>query len=106
MLAARTKRCRDRGGRSLAAYWDSARQYLGKQNGHWVAMPIAVGSTVSPPCARIGLMKEFVGLDVTKMYPAGEPPDKELEAAWTWDFFSQAAAKSHKRRAARTSAVS
>jgi len=71
-------------------------EYLGKQNGHWVAMPTAVGSTVSPPCARIDLMKQFVGLDVTKMYPAGEPPDKELEAAWTWDFFSQAAEKCHK----------
>ena len=71
-------------------------EYLGEQNGHWVAMPTAVGSTVSPPCARIDLMKQFVGLDVTKMYPAGEPPDKELEAAWTWDFFSEAAEKCHK----------
>ncbi|MFL5269014.1 MAG: ABC transporter substrate-binding protein [Stellaceae bacterium] len=71
-------------------------EYLGKQNGHWVAMPTAVGSTVSPPCARINLMKQFAGLDVTKMYPAGEPPDKELEAAWTWDFFSQAAEKCFK----------
>ena len=71
-------------------------EYLGKQNGHWVAMPTSVGSTVSPPCARIDLMKQFVGLDVTKMYPAGAPPDKELEAAWTWEFFSQAAEKCFK----------
>ena len=41
-------------------------------------------------------MKQFAGLDVTKMYPAGAPPDKELEAAWTWEFFSQAAEKCHK----------
>jgi len=41
-------------------------------------------------------MKQIVGLDVTKMYPAGAPPDSELEAAWTWDFFSQAAAKCFK----------
>jgi hypothetical protein len=41
-------------------------------------------------------MKQFAGLDVTKMYPAGEPPDKELEAAWTWDFFSKAAEKCQK----------
>jgi ABC-type glycerol-3-phosphate transport system substrate-binding protein len=71
-------------------------EYLGKQNGHWVAMPTAVGSTVSPPCGRIDLLKQFVGLDVTKMYPAGAPPDKELEAAWTWEFFSQAAGKCFK----------
>src|SRR5438477_3249561 len=71
-------------------------EYLGKQDGHWVAVPTSFGSTLSPPCARIDLMKQIVGLDVTKMYPAGAPPDKELEAAWTWDFFSQAARKCHK----------
>ena len=39
-------------------------------------MPTGYGSTLSPPCARIDLMKQFVGLDVTKMYPAGAPPDR------------------------------
>ena len=53
-------------------------EYLGKQDGHWVAVPTSFGSTLSPPCARIDLMKQLVGLDVTKMYPAGAPPDKEL----------------------------
>ena len=71
-------------------------EYLGKQDGHWVAVPTSFGSTLSPPCARIDLMKQIVGLDVTKMYPAGAPPDSELEAGWTWDFFSQAAAKCFK----------
>jgi ABC-type glycerol-3-phosphate transport system substrate-binding protein len=41
-------------------------------------------------------MKQIVGLDITKMYPAGAPPDKELTAAWTWEFFAQAAEKAHK----------
>jgi ABC-type glycerol-3-phosphate transport system substrate-binding protein len=71
-------------------------EYLGKQDGHWVAVPTLVGSTVSPPCARIDLMKQYAGIDITKMYPAGAPPDKELEAAWTWDTFSQAAEKCFK----------
>ncbi len=71
-------------------------EYLGKQDGHWVAVPTSFGSTISPPCARIDLMKRFAGLDVTRMYPAGEGPDQELEAAWTWDFFAQAAEKCHK----------
>ncbi len=71
-------------------------EYLGKQDGRWVAVPTSFGSTLSPPCARIDLMKQFVGLDVTRMYPAGAPPDKELTAAWTWDFFSQAAEKCSK----------
>ncbi|HYM73174.1 MAG TPA: extracellular solute-binding protein [Stellaceae bacterium] len=71
-------------------------EYLGKQDGHWVGVPTSFGSTLSPPCARIDLMKQLAGLDVTAMYPAGAPPDKELEAAWTWDYFAQAAEKCHK----------
>ncbi len=71
-------------------------EYLGKQDGRWIAVPTSFGSTLSPPCARIDLMKQIVGLDVTKMYPAGAPPDKELEAQWSWDFFLQAAEKCHK----------
>src|ERR1700731_1992343 len=62
---------------------NSGAEYLGKQDGHWVAVPTSSGSTVSPPCARIELMKQIAGLDVTKMYPAGAPPDQELTAAWT-----------------------
>lgn len=71
-------------------------EYLGKQDGKWIAVPTSFGSTISPPCARIDLMKQFAGLDVTKMYPAGAPPDKELAAAWTWDYFTQAAEKCQK----------
>ena len=56
-------------------------------------MPTSFGSTLSPPCARIDLMKQYVGLDMTKMYPAGAPPDKELQDSWTWEFFTQAAEK-------------
>ncbi|MBV9553530.1 MAG: extracellular solute-binding protein, partial [Alphaproteobacteria bacterium] len=75
---------------------NSGATYLGKQDGHWVAVPTAVGSTVSPPCARIDLMKEICSLDVTKMYPAGAPADKELTDRWTWGFFTDAAEKCHK----------
>jgi ABC-type glycerol-3-phosphate transport system substrate-binding protein len=71
-------------------------EYLGKQDGHWVALPTSFGSTLSPPCARIDLMKQIAGLDITKMYPAGAPPDQELTAQWTWEFFSQAAEKCFK----------
>jgi ABC-type glycerol-3-phosphate transport system substrate-binding protein len=75
---------------------NSGAEYLGKQDGHWVAVPTSYGSTLSPPCARIDLMKEIVGLDITRMYPAGAPPDKELTDKWNWDFFSQAAEKAKK----------
>jgi hypothetical protein len=75
---------------------NSAAEYLGKLNGHWVAVPATTGSQVKPPCVRIDLFKEFVGLDVTKMYPAGAPPDKELADRWTWDAFLDAAEKCYK----------
>ncbi|MBV9828673.1 MAG: extracellular solute-binding protein [Alphaproteobacteria bacterium] len=71
-------------------------EYLGKQNGHWIAVPTAVGSTVSPPCARIDLMKQITGIDVTRMYPPNAPADPALTADWTWEGFSQAAEKCFK----------
>jgi ABC-type glycerol-3-phosphate transport system substrate-binding protein len=70
-------------------------EYLGKRDGKWVAVPATTGSQVKPPCARIDLFKEFVGLDLTKMYPVG-PPDKELADKWDWDTFLVAAEKCHK----------
>ena len=69
---------------------------VAKQNGHWIAVPASVGSPTLPPCARIDLFKQHVGLDLTKMYPAGAPPDKELADKWTWDNFLIAAEKCHK----------
>jgi ABC-type glycerol-3-phosphate transport system substrate-binding protein len=70
-------------------------EYLGKRDGKWVAVPATTGSQVKPPCGRIDLFKEFVGLDLTKMYPVG-PADKELSDKWTWDTFLTAAEKCHK----------
>src|SRR5205823_898601 len=75
---------------------NSGAEYLGKQDGHWVAVPTSYGSTLSPPCGRIDLLKQIAGLDITKMYPAGAPPDKELTDKWTWEFFTEAAQKCHK----------
>ena len=74
----------------------SAVEYLGKQKGHWVAVPATVGSQAKPPCARIDLFKQNVGIDLTQMYPAGAPPNKELADRWTWDLFLRAAEKCSK----------
>src|SRR5215207_11433363 len=52
-------------------------EYLGQANGRWVAVPTSVGTQTKPPCARIDLFKEHVGLDITQMYPAGGQPNKE-----------------------------
>jgi ABC-type glycerol-3-phosphate transport system substrate-binding protein len=74
----------------------TAVEYLGKQNGHWIAVPATAGSQMKGPCARIDLFKQHVGLDLTKMYPVGAPPDKALSDKWTWDTFLVAAQMCHK----------
>ena len=68
-------------------------EYVAKQKGHWIAVPACVGSPTLPSCARIDLFKETLGLDLTKMYPAGAPPDAALADQWTWDYFLTAAEK-------------
>jgi ABC-type glycerol-3-phosphate transport system substrate-binding protein len=73
----------------------SAAEYCGKIKGHWMAVPTSYGSGALPPCARIDYFKDYVGLDVQKMYPVG-PADKALTDAWTWDNFVTAAEKCQK----------
>jgi ABC-type glycerol-3-phosphate transport system substrate-binding protein len=75
-------------------------ELVAKQKGHWIGVPGTVGSPTLPPCARIDLFKEHVGLDLTKMYPVGAPPDKELTDKWTWDAFLTAAEKCSKANCA------
>jgi ABC-type glycerol-3-phosphate transport system substrate-binding protein len=70
--------------------------FIGKQGGRWIAVPATVGSPTLPPCARIDLFKQHVGLDLQQMYPAGASPNKELTDKWTWDFFLTAAEKCFK----------
>ena len=71
-------------------------EYLGKQDGHWLVVPATPGSQLKPPCARIDLFKQQVGLDLTKMYPAAGPPDKALTDKWTWETFLVTAEKCFK----------
>ena len=68
-------------------------EYLGKKDGHWLAVPASPGSQTKPPCSRIDLMKQLAGIDVVAMYPAGAPANKELADKWTWDAFLDAALK-------------
>jgi ABC-type glycerol-3-phosphate transport system substrate-binding protein len=67
--------------------------FLGREDGHLVAVPTCVGTQAKPPCARIDLLKQYAGIDIVKMYPAGAPPDQVLADNWTWDTFLDAAAK-------------
>jgi ABC-type glycerol-3-phosphate transport system substrate-binding protein len=74
----------------------AAVEYMGKQNGHWIAVPSVPLTLTLPSVGRIDLFKQHVGLDLTQIYPAGSPPNKELADKWTWDLFLQAAEKCSK----------
>ena len=63
-------------------------EYLGKAGGKWLAVPATIGSQIKGPCSRIDLMKQYAGIDVQAMYPAGSPPKAD---GWTFDTFLKAA---------------
>src|SRR5260370_22739510 len=68
-------------------------EYLGKVGGKWLAVPATIGSQIKGPCSRIDLMKQYAGIDVQAMYPAGAPPKAEN---WTLEAFLKAAEACHK----------
>jgi ABC-type glycerol-3-phosphate transport system substrate-binding protein len=62
----------------------SAVEYLGKANGHWMAVPVGWGSAPLTACARISMFKKYANVDVQSWYPAHEGKP-ELAADWTYD---------------------
>lgn len=67
--------------------------YLGRAQSHWLAAPATIGNQIQGPCSRIDLMKQYAGIDVQAMYPAGRPPKAD---AWTLETFVNAAEACHK----------
>jgi ABC-type glycerol-3-phosphate transport system substrate-binding protein len=72
---------------------NGAVKYLGRSNDNWLGVPTCMGSQIQPPCSRIDLMKNYAGIDVQAMYPAGSPPKADN---WTMDTFLKAAEACHK----------
>ena len=72
---------------------DPAVEYLGKQDGKWLGVPMTRGTLLLGCCSRIDMMKKHAGIDVQALYPAGKPPN---DASWTWDGFLAAAEKCKK----------
>src|SRR3974390_243787 len=68
-------------------------EFVAKQEGHWIAVPACVGSPTLPTAGRIDLIKKYIDIDVTQMFPAGKPANKELADKWTWDTFLTLAEK-------------
>ena len=63
-------------------------EYLGKIDGKWLAVPATVGTQFKGPCSRIDYMKQYAGIDVQAMYPAGAAPKADN---WNLDTFMKAA---------------
>jgi len=68
-------------------------EYLGKLDGQWLAVPMTVGSQIKGPCSRIDYLKQYAGIDIQAMYPAGSPPKAD---DWTFEAFLKAAEACHK----------
>lgn len=67
-------------------------KYLGRADGHWVAVPATTGTQFKGPCSRIDYLKDFAGIDIQAMYPAGSDPKADK---WDMDTFVMAAEKCH-----------
>ncbi len=72
---------------------DPAVEYLGKFEGHWLGVPMTRGTLLLGCCSRFDMMKQYAGVDVQELYPAGKPAN---DKAWTWDAFLAAAEKCQK----------
>ncbi|HEY6715496.1 MAG TPA: ABC transporter substrate-binding protein, partial [Reyranella sp.] len=59
-------------------------EYLGTSDGKWLAVPVAWGSAPLPPCARISMIKNLTGEDVTEWYPAKDVKTKGADE-WTYE---------------------
>jgi ABC-type glycerol-3-phosphate transport system substrate-binding protein len=72
---------------------DPAVEFIGRYQGHWLGVPMTRGTLLLGCTARFDMMKEYAGVDVQALYPAGKPPN---DASWTWDAFLVAAEKCQK----------
>ena len=53
---------------------DPAVEYLGKFEGKWLGVPMTRGTLLLGCCSRFDMMKEYAGIDMQALYPAGKPP--------------------------------
>jgi ABC-type glycerol-3-phosphate transport system substrate-binding protein len=59
-------------------------EYLGKIDGHWMAVPVGWGSAPLASCGRISLLKQHAGVDVQKWYP-DHPSTPDAGKEWTYE---------------------
>ncbi len=72
---------------------NKAVEQIGFQDGRWLGVPMTRGTLLMGCTSRFDMMKQYAGVDVQELYPAGKPPN---DASWTWDAFLAAAEKCQK----------
>jgi ABC-type glycerol-3-phosphate transport system substrate-binding protein len=72
-----------------------AYEYLGIVDKHWMAVPVAWGSSPLAACGRISMLKQFANVDVQAWYPAHEATPATA-ADWTYDTQLRIAEACHK----------
>lgn len=75
-------------------YNDTA-AYLCQHDGSWKAVVAPTGSHTYPMVSRLDLWKEFAGIDLKALFPAGERDQAKIDAEWTYERFLEAAKKLH-----------
>lgn len=70
---------------------DGSIEYLGKVDGHWMAVPTSVGTQLKVACARMSLFEKW-GEDVRKWYP-NAPSTPSAGAPWTYERMLELAPK-------------
>ncbi|MGH7119699.1 MAG: ABC transporter substrate-binding protein [Acetobacteraceae bacterium] len=73
---------------------DPMAEYLAKVDGHWMGLPVSVGTQLKPACGRISMFKQW-GYDVTEWYP-NKPGNAKTGAPWTYDLMLKLAPKAQK----------
>lgn len=84
-------------GRLIGKYGpvNPAAEYLGKQDGRWVAIPAVAGTQTKPACVRFDLMQQHANINIREMWPA-RPERGPTADRWTWDTFATAAEACHR----------
>jgi ABC-type glycerol-3-phosphate transport system substrate-binding protein len=67
-----------------------AAEYLGRQDGRWVAIPAVSGTQMKPACVRFDLMQQHAGIDIRAMWPAENRAGPGADT-WNWETFARAA---------------
>ncbi len=75
--------------------YDPVVEYLAKSDGSWKVVPGTDPTANLTCCARISMLKQYAGIDITELYPA-HPTAPDHAKSWTYDTFLKAAETCHK----------